>query len=85
MVITNKAKQIKFCMALRPTQPPIQWVPGAPFPRVKQPEREADHSTPTSAKVKKIWVYTSTPPYVFMAHCLISQAQEQLIFNFSRC
>jgi hypothetical protein len=29
--------------------------------------READHSTPTSAEVKKTWIYTSTPPYVFMA------------------
>jgi hypothetical protein len=36
------------------------------FPRVKRQGREADHSTPTSAEVKKPWVYTSTPPYVFM-------------------
>jgi hypothetical protein len=27
---------------------------------------------PTSAEVKKIWIYTSTPPYAFMALCLIS-------------
>jgi hypothetical protein len=33
---------------------------------VKKPWREADHSPPTRAKVKKMWVYTSTPPYVFM-------------------
>jgi hypothetical protein len=25
------------------------------------------YSTPTSAEVKKTWVYTSTPPCVFMA------------------
>jgi hypothetical protein len=24
--------------------------------------READHSPPTSAEVKKMWIYTSTPP-----------------------
>jgi hypothetical protein len=30
------------------------------------PGRKADHS-PTSAEVKKTWVYTSTPPYAFMA------------------
>jgi hypothetical protein len=24
-------------------------------------------SPPTSAEVKKTWIYTSTPPYVFMA------------------
>jgi hypothetical protein len=32
---------------------------------VKRPEREADHSPPTSAEAKKMWIYTSTPPYVF--------------------
>jgi hypothetical protein len=56
---------------LGPTQPPIQWVPGALSPGVKQPEREADHSPPTNAEVKKTWVCTSTPPYAFMAQCLI--------------
>jgi hypothetical protein len=29
--------------------------------------READHSPRTSAEVKKMWIYTSTPPYAFMA------------------
>jgi hypothetical protein len=29
--------------------------------------KAADHSPPTSAEVKKIWIYTSTPPYIFMA------------------
>jgi hypothetical protein len=53
--------------ALRFTQPPIQRVPPATSPGVKRPGREADHSPPTSAEVKKMWIYTSTPPYVFMA------------------
>jgi hypothetical protein len=44
---------------------------GALFPGVKQPEREADHSPPAVAEVKKMWIYTSTPPYAFMAWCLI--------------
>jgi hypothetical protein len=35
-------------------------------PGVKRPGRESDHSPPTSAEVKKTWVYTSTPPYLFM-------------------
>jgi hypothetical protein len=39
---------------------------------VKRPERETDHSPPTSAEVKKTSIYTSTPPYAFMASCLIS-------------
>jgi hypothetical protein len=36
---------------------------------VKWSEREADHSPSTSAEVKKTWIYTSTPPYTFMAQC----------------
>jgi hypothetical protein len=58
--------------ALGPTQPPIQWVPVVFSPGVKRPGREADYSPPTSAEVKKTWIYTSTPLYVFMAQCLIS-------------
>jgi hypothetical protein len=52
--------------ALGPTQPPIQWVPGALSLGVKRPVREADHSPPSSAEVKNAWRYTSTPQYVFM-------------------
>jgi hypothetical protein len=54
-------------LVLGSTQPPIQWVLGALSPGVKRPGREADHSPPTSAEVKKMWTYTSTPPYTFMA------------------
>jgi hypothetical protein len=35
-------------LVLGPTQPPIQWVPGALSQGVKWPGREADHSPPTS-------------------------------------
>jgi hypothetical protein len=52
---------------LVPTQPIIQWVSGALSPGVKRPVREADHSPPASAEVKKMWIYTSTPPYAFIA------------------
>jgi hypothetical protein len=48
--------------AVGPTQPPIQWVPGALSLGVKRPVREADHSPPSSAEVKNAWSYTSTPP-----------------------
>jgi hypothetical protein len=44
---------------------------------VKRLGREAHHSSPTSAEVKKTWIYTSTPPYAFMTYCLISSAQGQ--------
>jgi hypothetical protein len=49
------------------TQYPIQWIPGALSSGVKQPGREIDNSPQTSAEVKKMWIYTSTPPYAFMA------------------
>jgi hypothetical protein len=39
--------------ALGPTQPPIQWAQGALSTGIKRPGREADHSPPTSAEVKK--------------------------------
>jgi hypothetical protein len=49
-------------LALGPTQPPIQWVPGD-FPiGIKRPGREANHSPPSTAEVKNAWSYTSTPP-----------------------
>jgi hypothetical protein len=48
--------------ALGPTQPPIQWVPGALSLGVQQLGHEADHSPPSCAEVKNAWSYTSTPP-----------------------
>jgi hypothetical protein len=39
---------------------------GAISPGVKRPGREANNSPPASAEVKKMWIYTSTPPYSFM-------------------
>jgi hypothetical protein len=46
--------------ALGSTQPPMQLVSEALSQGVKRPGREADHSSPTSAEVKKMWIYTST-------------------------
>jgi hypothetical protein len=36
-------------------------------PGVKRQGCDADHSPPTNAEVKKMWIYTSTPSYAFMA------------------
>jgi hypothetical protein len=67
----GRVKNVLFSTPSRPalgfTQPRIQWVPGALSPGVKRQGREADHSPPPSAEVKKMWIYTSTPPYAFMA------------------
>jgi hypothetical protein len=40
---------------------------GALSPGVKRPGRKANNSLPTSAEVKKMWIYTSTPPYALIA------------------
>jgi hypothetical protein len=53
---------LEFDPTVGPTQPPIQWVPG-----VKRQGREAENSTLTSAEVKKMRIYTSPPPFAFMA------------------
>jgi hypothetical protein len=37
---------------LRPTQPPIKWVPGALSSGMKRQERETDHSPPSCAEIK---------------------------------
>jgi hypothetical protein len=65
--IENFHFSTSFRLVLGSTQPPIQWVPGAISPGVKRQGREADHSLPASAEVKKIWTYTSTLPHAFMA------------------
>jgi hypothetical protein len=66
----GSVKNFLFSTSSRPplwsTQPPIQWVPGTTSPDVMWLGHEADHSPPLSAKVKKMWTYTSTPPYTFM-------------------
>jgi hypothetical protein len=48
--------------ALGPTQPDIQWVPGALSLGVKRPGREADHSPPSSAEIKEcVELYLHSP------------------------
>jgi hypothetical protein len=40
---------IGFRKAVRPTEPPIHWVPATPTPGVKRPGHEADQTPPCSA------------------------------------
>jgi hypothetical protein len=78
----GRIKNFLFSMLSRPalgfTQPPTKWVPGALSLGSKRPGHEADHSPSASAEVKKMWIYTSIPPYTFMAQCLISLSHGQL-------
>jgi hypothetical protein len=53
---------------------------GALSPRIKRQEREADHSLPINAEVKKMWIYTSTPLYAFMVWCFNSLCKGQIYF-----
>jgi hypothetical protein len=69
-------------LALGPTQPPIQWVPGTVSLGVKPPRREANHSPPSSTEVKNEWSYTSTLQYIFMARCLVKY-KDNFTFTFT--
>jgi hypothetical protein len=48
--------------ALGPTQPPIQWEPGALSLGIKRPGRENDHSSPSIPEVKEcVELYLHSP------------------------
>jgi hypothetical protein len=70
LVVSRQGLQIAlFTTASRPplgpTQPPVQWIPGALSWGVKRPGREADHLPLSTAEVKNAWSYTSAPPICF--------------------
>jgi hypothetical protein len=70
----GRVKNILFSTSSRSTlgsTEPSTVSTGGSFPGVKRPGREADHSPPASAEVKKMSIYSSTPPYAFLAQCLI--------------
>jgi hypothetical protein len=48
-------------LAMGPNQPPIQRIPGVPSTGLKRPWCEADHSPPSSVKIKSASSYISTP------------------------
>jgi hypothetical protein len=69
-IITFRHNFLSAHLSIRPglvsIQTPIQWELWALSPGVKWQGSKANHSPPTSAKVNKTWIYTSTPPYIFM-------------------
>jgi hypothetical protein len=82
--VPSPSKVKNFLFSTLSTQPLIQWLPRALSTGLKRPRSEVDHSPPASAEVKEMWIYTSTPPYVFMTQYLISQALRQLyLFTFT--
>jgi hypothetical protein len=68
--------------AFGPAQTPVKRVPRALFPGVKRPELEAEHSSPSGTYVKNACGCTYTPPYVFMARCLV-KLTDNFIFALS--
>jgi hypothetical protein len=67
-------------LALGHTQPPSQWVPWVISLGVKLLGCEADHSLPSSTKVKNAWIYTSTPQYAFTMWCSVKKLHR---YNFT--
>jgi hypothetical protein len=51
---------------------------GDTFPRTKRPERESDHSPPSSAEVRNAWSYSSTP-YIFKTWCFSSTVKGKVV------
>jgi hypothetical protein len=68
-------------VALGPTQPPIQLVPGALSLGVKRLGREADHSLPSSTAVKIPRALPTVPQYAFMVWCLVKH-RDNFTFTF---
>jgi hypothetical protein len=44
---------------------------------------QAAHLPPTSAEVNKTWIYTCTPPCVFIAQCLVKLRNNFTFYFFS--
>jgi hypothetical protein len=54
---------------------------------VKRPDREADHSPPSSAEIMNAWSYTCTRQYAFIAWCLVKHRENftfYLFFTFTQ-
>jgi hypothetical protein len=68
-------------MDLGPTQPPIQWVSGDLSLGLKRPWREADHSPPSSTKVKE-WVelYLHSPNTSSWRGAQLKKYRDKFIF-----
>jgi hypothetical protein len=65
--------------ALGTTAPRMQWITIASSSRVKQPERLANLSLPSSLQVKNAWINISSPPTLLYG----TYSTFRLLFSFS--
>jgi hypothetical protein len=72
-------------LVVEPTQPSIQWVPGALSMEVKRLGCEADHSPPSSSEVKEcVELYLHSPNTPTWRGALLKKAQGQLyLYRYS--
>jgi hypothetical protein len=71
--------------ALEHPEPPIQSVSQTISQWVKWPGCEADHTPPSSAKVKNTWSYIPISPSFFMASCMHNENFIQPLENVTWC
>jgi hypothetical protein len=64
--VPRYGRSFLFAITSRPamvmTQPPSQWLPGAPTLGIKWLEHEANYSTPSRIIVSRAWTFISTSP-----------------------
>jgi len=58
-----------------PTNSHTKWVEGGLPPGTKLTEYEAELLPASSANVKNVWSYTSSPTHAFMSWCLLKRRE----------
>jgi hypothetical protein len=70
---------------LGPTQPPVQWVPGALSFGVKRPVREADDSLHLVPRLRMRGAVSPLPQYVFMVWYLVKAQGKLHLYLYPAC
>jgi hypothetical protein len=71
---------ITFTRFWSPPKRPIYRVTGTLYPGVKREGLEAEHWPPFRVEINNAWSYTSAPPSIFLALCLIKDRDNIFIF-----